>query len=99
MRISEQQSQSIGQIVRNTAGSEARVRLFGSRLDDAALGGDLDLLVELPARIDQPAVLAARLSAGISRAMDGRKGDVVLLAPNLRRLPIHDVALQEGVVL
>jgi hypothetical protein len=36
---------------------------------------------------------------GISRAMDGRKVDVVLLAPNLRRLPIHDIALQEGVVL
>ena len=99
MRISEQQAQSIRQIVRDTAGAEARVRLFGSRLDDAALGGDLDLLVELPTRIDHPAVLAARLSVGISRAMDGRKVDVVLLAPNLRRLPIHDIALQEGVLL
>jgi len=99
MRVSEQQAQSIRQIVRDTAGGEARVRLFGSRLDDAALGGDLDLLVELPTRIDHPAVLAARLSVAISRAMDGRKVDVVLLAPNLRRLPIHDIALQEGVVL
>ena len=99
MRISEQQAQSIRQIVRETAGVAARVRLFGSRLDDAARGGDLDLLVEIPSSVDRPAALAARLSARISRAMDGRSVDVVLLAPNLRRLPIHDLALREGVTL
>ena len=34
-------------------------------------------------------------STRISRALDGRQVDVVLLAPNLRRLPIHDIALRE----
>jgi predicted nucleotidyltransferase len=72
------------------------VRLFGSRLLDDARGGDVDLLVELPDAVEQPAMLAARLSTRISRAMDGRQVDVVLLAPNLRRLPIHDIALREG---
>jgi hypothetical protein len=28
--------------------------------------------------------------------MHGRRVDVLVLAPNLRRLPIHDIALQEG---
>jgi hypothetical protein len=55
--------------------------------------------VEIPSSVDRPAALAARLSARISRAMDGRSVDVVLLAPNLRRLPIHDLALREGVTL
>ncbi len=36
------------------------------------------------------------LSEQVSRLMDGNKVDVVLVAPNLPRLPIHDVALREG---
>ena len=32
-------------------------------------------------------------------AMQGRKVDVLVLAPGLMRLPIHEVALSEGVLL
>lgn len=53
-------------------------------------------LVELPGAVEHPAALAARLSVHISRSLWGRKVDVLLLAPHLRRLPIHDIALQEG---
>ena len=80
-------------------GPEARVWLFGSRVDDRKLGGDVDLLVESDASIDNPAFLAAQLSARLQRKMHGRKVDVLLLAPNLRHLPIHDIALGEGVQL
>lgn len=81
------------------AGSGARVWLFGSRVDDAARGGDVDLLVEIPVPVADPAPLAARIAGRISRAMHGRRVDVVLLAPNLKRLPIHDEALRTGVLL
>jgi len=96
MRLNEQQIASIRLAVQAIAGPAAQVRLFGSRLLDDARGGDVDLLVELPDAVEQPAMLAARLSTRISRAMDGRQVDVVLLAPNLRRLPIHDIAMREG---
>lgn len=43
-------------------------------------------------------MLAARLAARASRAMDGRKVDVLLSAPNLKRLPVHEVA-ERGVLL
>ena len=99
MRLTEEQIQSIRRIVRDSAGPAARVRVFGSRLRDEAAGGDLDLLVELPEAAAAPAALSAKLSARVSRAIYGRKVDVVLLAPNLRRLPIHEVALKEGQVL
>ena len=59
----------------------------------------MDLLVEPPTAVDHPAALAARLSVRISRAMGGRSVDILLLAPNLRRLPIHDVAIREGMTL
>lgn len=73
--------------------------VFGSRLDDSARGGDIDLLLELPRPVEHPALLVARMSARVSRLRHGRKADVVLSAPNLLRLPIHEVALREGHLL
>lgn len=75
------------------------MRVFGSRLDDAAHGGDLDLMLELPESVDNPALMAAQMAARVSRAMQGRKVDVLLSAPNLQRLPIHDIAFKEGELL
>ncbi len=99
MRLTEAQIQAIRQIARELAGADATVRVFGSRLDDSARGGDLDLLLDLPAPVENPALLAARVSARVSRQMHGRKVDVVLSAPNLMRLPIHDIAFSEGRLL
>lgn len=96
MRLTTDQIQSIRKIVGDTAGAAATVRVFGSRLRDDAAGGDLDLLVELPSAAEHPAALSARLATRISRTMHGRRVDVLVLAPNLRRLPIHDIALREG---
>jgi len=99
MRLSHEQAEQIRQLTRQVAGEQALVRLFGSRLDDAARGGDVDLLLELPQAVENPALLAAQLSALVSRALHGRKVDVLLSAPNLLRLPIHEVAFKEGVLL
>lgn len=96
MRLTEEQIGSIRRIVGNTAGPAAQVRVFGSRLRGDATGGDLDLLVELPSAVEHPAALSARLATRISRTLHGRRVDVLVLAPNLRRLPIHDIALREG---
>lgn len=46
MRLRPEQTRLILDCVRQQFGSDARVLLFGSRLDDAARGGDVDLLVE-----------------------------------------------------
>jgi len=99
MRLTEQQIQIIRQLAQQVAGSQSRVRVFGSRLDDMAHGGDLDLMLELPEAVDNPALIAAQMSARVSRAMHGRKVDVLLSAPNLMRLPIHEVAFREGKLL
>lgn len=99
MRLTEYQVQIIRRLASEVAGAQARVRVFGSRLDDEARGGDLDLMLELPDPVDNPALMAAMLSARVSRAMHGRKVDVLLSAPNLMRLPIHDIAFQEGCLL
>ena len=99
MRLTDFQSQIIRQLARQIAGSHSRVRVFGSRLDDAAHGGDLDLMLELTEPVENPALMAAQMSAQVSRAIHGRKVDVVLSATNLLRLPIHDIAFKEGRLL
>ena len=99
MRLTNHQIQTIRQLARQVAGSRSRVRVFGSRLDDTAHGGDIDLMLELPEPVDNPALMAAQMSALVSRAMHGRKVDVLLSAPNLMRLPIHDWAFKEGQLL
>ncbi|MDX8414248.1 MAG: hypothetical protein R8J85_09200 [Mariprofundales bacterium] len=70
------------------------------QLADQVAGKDCRVLV-FGSRldVDEPALLAARLSARVSRVMHGRKVDVLLSAPNLMRLPIHDVALQHGALI
>lgn len=99
MRLSTDQIAHIREVVRQEAGPAARVRLFGSRLDDTRRGGDVDLLVELDCPVSNPAWLAARISARLTRALQGREVDVVLSAPNLARSPLHAVAEREGQLL
>jgi hypothetical protein len=90
MRLTDDQIQAIRQSAQQIGGEQSHVRVFGSRLDDSARGGDLDLMLELSAPVDNPALMAAR----VSRAMHGRKVGVVISAPNLMHLPIHDIAFQ-----
>ena len=99
MRLSPEQCTAIRTSVSQLAGNTARVWLFGSRVDDDARGGDVDLLVEVDTAVEEPAQLAARLSARVSRSMYGRKVDVLIKAPNLLHLPIHNAALSQGVLL
>lgn len=99
MRLTNPQILAIRQFAQQIAGDQSRVRIFGSRLDDAAHGGDIDLMLELSAPVANPALMAARMSAQVSRAMLGRKVDVLLSAPNLMRLPIHEIAFKEGQLL
>ena len=99
MRLSAEQITRIREVVHQEAGPDARVRLFGSRLNDERRGGDVDLLVELDRPVANPAWLAARISARLTRYMRGREVDVLLSAPNLLRGTVHAVAEQEGRLL
>jgi predicted nucleotidyltransferase len=99
MRLSQPDIDAIKAVVTENCGERAVVRLFGSRLDDAAKGGDIDLMVELDEAVEHPARLSAWLSVKIMRATQGRKVDVILAAPNLEELSIHRIAREQGVIL
>ena len=95
MRHTDHQIHAILQLVHQVSGVQTRLRVFGSRLDDTARSGDIDLMPELPQSVDNSAFVSAQISALVSRAMHGRKVDVLLNAPNLLRLPIHEIALKD----
>jgi predicted nucleotidyltransferase len=99
VRLTPDQVAAIRRSAALIAGDAARVWLFGSRTRDDAQGGDVDLLLDLDTAVDEPAALAARLATQVSRHMYGRKVDVLIKAPNLQTLPIHTVALTEGIRL
>jgi predicted nucleotidyltransferase len=99
MRLTSSQITAIRTSATQLAGDAARVWLFGSRVRDDARGGDVDLMLELDEAVAEPAQLSARLAAQVSRAMYGRKVDVLIKAPNLKFLPIHTIALAEGIRL
>lgn len=99
MRLSPEQTRAIVAATRAVAGDQARVRLFGSRLDDHARGGDIDLLVEVPHPVAEPAWLAARVTASVQRALGDRKVDVLLIDPLTPLQPVHRAAQSQGVLL
>jgi len=99
MRLSTEQAQTIRQLAQEVAGGDTRVRLFGSRLDDNARGGDVDLMLEVDNPVPNPALMAARFAARVSRLFQGRRVDVLIAAPNLGRFAIHDIAHDEGHLL
>ena len=99
MRLQPQQIALIKQLTRDIFGAQAMVCWFGSRLDAAGLGGDVDLHIDCSERVESSALAMSRLGAACSRAMFGRKVDVVLSAPGFSELPIHCVAKAEGIVL
>ena len=80
-------------------GDHAQVRLFGSRLDDAAKGGDIDLHVRVLGAVTNPIWEASLLAAQLQRQLDGRKVDVRLLDTTQDTLSVDKVALSEGVLL
>ena len=99
MRLTPAQIETIKSTAQAVLGEGAQVTLFGSRVDDTLKGGDVDLMVAVDQAVAEPALMAARVASLIERAMDGRKVDVVLKAPNLLERPIHRIAKLEGVRL
>ena len=99
MRLSIAQRLALRQRVADELGPHCEIRVFGSRVDDQARGGDVDLLVQCPRRLNRKVWLAARLGASAERVLERRKVDVLLVDPDTLLQPVHRAAMREGVVL
>lgn len=99
MRLSSLAGSTIRDTVRSVLGPGATVRLFGSRTNDSARGGDIDLLVESDQVVEQPALVAARIGALLQLELGDQRIDVVIAAPNLPDQAIHQTARATGIML
>ena len=96
MRLTELQRTFICQTVSNVIGPDARIILFGSRLDDSARGGDLDLLVEsdeLPTLMQRSRIKLA-LESSLFMPVD-----IVAIKRNAQPTAFQRIALATGAPL
>jgi predicted nucleotidyltransferase len=75
-----------------------RPRLFGSRVNDAKRGGDIDLYIEAPVSPKQGVEARLHMVADIWKELGERKIDVVVNSGG-EQLAIYEVAQREGILL
>ena len=99
MRLTPEQIAIIRSAATEVFGSDARVWLFGSRVDDAKRGGDIDLLIEA---VQLPAVESfmrkVRFLGKLEDGLGERKIDVVIQHPGDSRAIVR-IAHETGVRL
>lgn len=96
MRLNEEQ---LGIIKRTTAevfGDTVRVRVFGSRLEDASRGGDIDLLVEGDSVISGKVQKILSLTAKLQLRLGDQPIDILVVDPETPLNPVHRHALETG---
>jgi predicted nucleotidyltransferase len=102
MRLTQGAILTVKRLVAETYGPGATVRLFGSRVDDAGRGGDVDLLVELPGAEPpglDPFWTPIRLRRRLEEALRGRKVDLLVHRSREPAPAIVEIARETGVRL
>ena len=99
MRLSPDQIQAIKQTAYAVLGAESRVILFGSRVDDAKKGGDIDLLFEVDHPLESRVAATGALYAALIRKLGDRKIDILVKDSATPPAPVLDIARQTGIQL
>jgi len=99
MRLTDDQRNAIREEVARVFGPDARVRLFGSRVDDAARGGDIDLHIESEGDAADLLDQELRLHARLLRRLGERRIDIVVHDGRSPLRAIDVQAQQTGVAL
>jgi len=99
MRLTQEQIDTIKQTAHAVLGADARVTLFGSRVDDSKKGGDIDLLFETDQLLSNRAVTTGALYVALIRKLGDRKIDILLKDMATPAAPVLDIARQTGIQL
>jgi predicted nucleotidyltransferase len=100
MRLTPDQARLIVGCVHQHFGTDATVMLFGSRLDDKARGGDVDLLVECeaPPTLRQRALVTMAIEQALALPVDivaqqrGTPGSAFARIARSQAMPLHGCA-------
>ncbi len=80
MRLSQQEIDAIISSIAPHIKTQAELRLFGSRIDDKARGGDIDLLLVIKTNHDRSVMLSAKcgMLADIKEKIGDQKIDLLI---------------------
>jgi predicted nucleotidyltransferase len=96
MRLSDQERHTIRAVTAEVFGPDARVMLFGSRVDDTRRGGDIDLFVDAPDTSNLSAK-KIRFAVQLQMRLGEQKIDIVVASDPSRT--IEQEARRTGVVV
>ncbi len=99
MRLTPDQVHAIKETAATVLGAGARVVLFGSRVDDAKKGGDIDLLFETDHRVSNHVATVGALYVALIRKLGDRKIDILLKDAATPTAPVLTIARQTGIQL
>ena len=99
MRLPARQLTVIRDLARKHFGESAIVYLFGSRVDDARRGGDIDLFIDVPDIVRDRSAQVARYAAQLQRSLGEQRIDIIVRDGSTHPLPIHEMARRTGVRL
>ncbi|ENO89380.1 nucleotidyltransferase domain-containing protein [Thauera linaloolentis] len=96
MRLSTEQRLLIRDAAASTLGPTADVRLFGSRTQADAKGGDIDLFVELDGDASEVLEQELKFYAALQRALGEQRIDIVVHRRSMPLRPIDREAIEHG---
>lgn len=99
MRLTTLERDIIRQTVQRRFGAHAQVVLFGSRTNDRARGGDIDLLVNCPDVVENDFLATIGLETDLQDALGEQKIDILIRHPGTTETPLHRIAQQTGIPL
>jgi predicted nucleotidyltransferase len=99
MRLTVQEVDVIKATARRIFGSDVRIWLFGSRVDDSKRGGDIDLYLETDEILESTGQAASRFGAELQMQLGEQKIDVLVVDTATQRQKIHEIALSTGIRL
>ncbi len=77
--------------------TDAKIILFGSRVDDTKKGGDIDIFVETGQQVSLKQQI--KILTDIEMGGIGRKVDMIVKTPTTKDQPIFQTIYQKGIVL
>jgi predicted nucleotidyltransferase len=98
MRLTPEEQQIIVHSIKTIFTGDASIWLFGSRCDDSARGGDIDLYIETPP-LDEIVRRKIALKIALEEQLGEQKIDIVVHDRTRPPLPIHEIARSQGIRL
>ena len=99
MRLTREACRIIKASAQEIFGPSATVCVFGSRTNDEARGGDIDLLVECIEPVADRLRKTLALTASLQRRLGDQQIDIIVTDPQTKQRPVHEVARRTGVPL